>query len=183
MSSLRHLAVAAALSAAVAIPGVASAALLGTDVNASWRFSDINTVYDDYGDTTVGAGNEYSGINVDGVIFFDVDIADTSITVNYLDSFSRINPASFKGLFITDLDSVFPALTVFSVVVNGFTFLASDVIFQANGFGLDFQGDAFSGGESVTVNFADPAPIPLPAGGLLLFGGLGALAAMRRRKS
>lgn len=31
--------------------------------------------------------------------------------------------------------------------------------------------------------FADPAPVPLPAGGLLLLAGLGGLAALRRRTS
>lgn len=181
MSNLTRWASAAILS--VMSTGAASAAVLDAmDVNASWRYSDINSLYANYGNSVVGAGTEYSNVNVDNAIFFDIDIADTSITVSFNDSFSAFNLGSFNGLFITDINSLFPALSVFSVNVSGFTFLASDVIFQSDGFGLDFQGDAFAGGESVTVNFA-PASVPLPAAFpmlLLALGGIGALQLRRK---
>jgi hypothetical protein len=37
--------------------------------------------------------------------------------------------------------------------------------------------------DDIKVSYDDPAPIPLPAGGLLLAGGLLGLAALRRRKA
>lgn len=43
-----------------------------------------------------------------------------------------------------------------------------------------------SGSAKPQINFAvfaEPAPVPLPAGGLLLIGAIGGLAALRRRKS
>ncbi|MES2434499.1 MAG: VPLPA-CTERM sorting domain-containing protein [Pseudomonadota bacterium] len=180
MKNLTKWAAAAVLS--VMFSGAASAAVLDAmDVNASWRFNNINSVYADYGTSVVGAGTEYSNVNVDGNIFFNVDIADTSITVSFNDSFSSFNFASFNGLFITDINNLFPALSVFSVSVSGFTFLASDVFFQSDGFGLDFQGDTFAGGESVTVNFA-PANVPLPAALPLLLAALGGIGALKMRR-
>ena len=41
---------------------------------------------------------------------------------------------------------------------------------------------AYLGADRVTVSYYNPAPIPLPAGGLMLIGGLGALAALKRRR-
>lgn len=147
------------------------------------QFPGLGTTYTDYGNAVVGAGTEYSNLNVDGVIFFDVDVTDTSITISFLPSFSGFNFSSFNGLYITDLNNVFPSLSVASVLANGFTFLNSDVIFGPNGFGLDFQGDSFQGGESVTVNFASSvAAVPLPASLPFLAGGILLLAAMRRKQ-
>ena len=172
---------AAAVAVGVLLPGVASASVLdGASVNASWMFPSDSSLYKNYGDTTVGAGTEYTSINVDGVILFDVDIADTSITVNFLPSSGTFTSASFNGLYITDLLSMFPSLSVYSVLVSGFTFTSSDVIFGSSGFGLNFQGDSFAGGESVTVNFA--APVPLPAGLPLLALALGGLGVLRSRR-
>lgn len=45
--------------------------------------------------------------------------------------------------------------------------------------GIHVQG--FSGGGSESFVNATPAPVPLPAGGLLLIAGLGAMGALRRR--
>lgn len=47
--------------------------------------------------------------------------------------------------------------------------------------GLHVQGFANGGSESF-VNGTPPAPVPVPAAGLLLLGALGGLAAMRRKK-
>ncbi len=175
---------AAALLAGVIAPASASAAVLdAADIHAGWRFSDISSPYKSYGNSTVGAGLEYSNVNVDGVIFFDINLADTSITVNFRPSAASLNLASFNGLFITDLASLFPALSVSSVVASGISFLDSDVIFTADGFGLNFQGDSFENGGSVTVNFASStAAVPLPAAMPLLLAGLGAIGALRLRR-
>ena len=43
--------------------------------------------------------------------------------------------------------------------------------------------DSFLLNSATLTVYGTPAPVPLPAGGLLLLGGLGGLAAMRRRKS
>lgn len=56
------------------------------------------------------------------------------------------------------------------------------------GFGSSFGVTASDDGTafkltSITVSYDNLAPVPVPAGGLLLVGGLGALAAARRRKA
>lgn len=183
MAVLNKVLSATVLCAALVPAAASSATLDGLSVNAQWRFPAIGNTYTNYGDAVVGSGLEYTNINVDGVIFFDVDISDTSITVSFNPSSSGFTPASFNGLFITDLSNSFPALTVASVVASGFTFLATDVIFEANGFGLNFSNDIFQGGESVTVNFlSDIAPIPLPATLPLFLAAMGGLVAFGRRR-
>lgn len=183
MTKLGKIAATALLCVAMLPNAVSAATLLGTNVNASWNFPSLGSLYTDYGNTTVGAGTEYSNINVDGVIFYDVDIDDTSITVNWQPTSATFTSTTFNGLFITDLNNVFPALSVFSVVANGFTFLMSDVFIQGNGFGLNFQGDTFANGGSVKVNFA-PSQVPVPGALPLLLAAIGGFGALKlRRKS
>lgn len=52
---------------------------------------------------------------------------------------------------------------------------------NANNYYANIHTDQFNSGEIRGQVIADANPIPLPAGGLLLIGGLGALAALRRK--
>lgn len=172
------------LLALMLLPSSAFAATFnGADVNASFRFPFIDSVFLDYGSAVVGDGIEYSNLNVDNVIFFDIDIDDTSITVNFDPTGSFFTNPEFNGVFFTGLGTELSSLSVATVVAIGFDFQASDVLFDPTGFGFNFRGDSFLDGGSVTVSFdRGVSTVPLPGALPLLLTALAGFGVLRLRR-
>ena len=128
--------------------------------------------------TADGAGtrsftfNNYNGVSA--------NIALTVATVSAL-SEKFLGGLTFTWLLSGVTLSVAEAITNFSGTLNN-TILAGSSDTLVITYGDPVVRSGLGGRANFTVSL-DAAPVPLPAGGLLLMGALGGLAALRRRKS
>ena len=113
-------------------------------------------------------------------------VANASITINLL--------STFTGLTVSWVDALNPANVLASTSVLGgvqttlstlFSSVSPNTLSQNLVFSwANSQGATDANGNPVPVTFDfDVAPVPLPAGGLLLLTALGGLALTRRRKA
>ncbi|MCV2882443.1 VPLPA-CTERM sorting domain-containing protein [Actibacterium sp. XHP0104] len=186
---------AAAAVLALGAPNIASASTLsGEQLRISYDGCLGCNLYPS--DTvTVGAGAELSsgdGSSLDTNFLFGgeyVDFTGTSII-------THLTGSATLQLIVEILDTagVEPIVNGLSLISAtpgevlsgaGFTEVVSDTLFKVH---MNFDGD---GGtievglsfRSVTEPPVPPSVVPLPAGGVLLLGGLGALGLLRRRKA
>ena len=152
------------------------------------------------GERTIYVERESGPLNITGAVFGGSATVSTDSLTQGFAIFSWMPTAA--DLLDTSNDRVrigvssYDVDTVYDLAVNG-TSVQRNVTSVGN---LDFMFSEFSGVEFSNVNsisltisgpagfdttfeFIEATTVPLPAGGLLLIGGLGALGAARRRKT
>ena len=142
----------------------------------------------------LNTGNSPGQLDVDGNLtlaagsIFEVEIAGTEPEqFDFLNVTGNVIVEGVFDLNISFLDFIPDESDVFSFLsVDGSGLLDFSENANVNFFGIG-QASGFqfvadnSGGFGINVN--DVAPIPLPASGLLLLGGIGALGALRRKRA
>ena len=192
---MRHYIVASAFVIAYVFstPLVVSASLLdGQTVEYQYLVPTITTPYSvaDNGNKLVGAGVEVSNI-VDG--YGIMNISDTNLYVDFTgESFFTIATGdTFNGFRITDIFGAIPSFT--SVSINAATnmvgFDASAITFDADHIWVNWISLGFNANTVVSLDInsvpnSDPGSIPEPSTLAIwgILGGLGMIAARRRRK-
>ena len=179
---------------ALATLAASAASALTIDTNPTWDGS-INDGWDGSGqsltvdlletqldDISFYFAEESAGLT------FDFTITDALTGGNVLFSSSFVVTSGINT-FLTNLD-LSPGSLVYALFdYNGFSgetahfsytngYTGGQSFFESGGWATDFT----TLDHRFVPNFSDPSPIPLPAGGLLLIGALGGLAALRRRK-
>ena len=174
------------LAAVVAtlLPMAASATTLNpgdtVDMVGSYDFSQTFGGSDVAGVYTFTFWN-YNAVN-SNIAITDATIQAKNLAFgNFLTGFPGV---SFK--WATDTVAFLSNVGTASIAGASHTILAnsSEVLTITFGDPTVRQGRTASSKGTLTLSIsADPAPVPLPAGGLLLLGALGGIAALRRRKT
>ena len=156
--------------------------LLGQMVEVSYRFPDINTVFNGNSvNVLVGAGVEVSNFPV-GDPRTNIDLSDTNIFVTY-NSASTWTATAFNGLRFFDVNGTIPAIS--SVTINAATNLGgldlSRITFDADHIWVNWQGLAFNQQTIVSLD-VNATAVPEPATMLLLGTGLVSLGLRRMRR-
>lgn len=171
---------------ALLITPVAQAATLdGLTLSADYRLPDAETAYPSATSTgpfVVGAGVD-GVISIEDVTNISLDFSGNSLAIllNTTLSSPTWGDMAFNGLrialgsagsftsFAQTSSSIGPVTTSFD----------SDELF------IDWGGHGYVDGSTLTFDIGyeapAPAPVPLPASALLLLGGMGGFAALRRR--
>lgn len=145
--------------------------------------------------SSTGAPGKLSGIffDISGIVLTIADILNESRPLaNFATSTGGIGAARMGGTYTDGTNNpVFDfgmRIGQFDVSLTPFTFQVSSLLVGLSDLervGLRFQSVGEDGADSAkTMGYIaeTPAPIPLPAAGWLLLGGICALAAARRRK-
>jgi len=188
MRSAKNLLALGGLAIALGISGAVDASattLLGNTVEVSYRFPDINTVFNgNTVDVVVGPGQEISNFPV-GDPRTNIDLSDTNIYVTY-NSASTWTNTSFNGLQFFDVFGTIPNIT--QVSINGATnlggFDASRITFDADHIWVNWAGLTFDQSTIVSLDVnGSAAAVPEPMSLLLVGSGLLGAVRLRRRSA
>jgi hypothetical protein len=171
MSFLRNLTLAAAMTMSMGV--AAQAATLNTGVNAI----TINQVYF-YQETLSAGGANARTFTLQSLVPLALDGAVVTLTL------SSVNAINGLVVSLTDLGGT-TALAPVSSTATSVVYEFSNVFDAINGLSQDLVvgwAGVTGAGAQFNVQIATSA-VPVPAGGLLLIGAIGGLAALRRRKA
>lgn len=160
----------------------ANAGLIGNTITGSYYFPDAATVYGGFSYSVnpfvVGAGVE-SVLTIDGFATTDVDFSDAALVLTPTADVGY-NGSSFNGpkFFITSGD---PFSSVSSVVTSGGQTVTAEIV--SGVLEVNWSGQAFAPGDTITVNFSGLTSVPEPTSAALFGGALVGLALWRRRKA
>ena len=138
--------------------------LAGFDAGLDYYFtgSDISGyAYSAGGISNLGGGNNINGGGSPGPLDFGVDIGS-------------------PGIGSDDVQSTSFFFGVVGGTVSETAFIGQSGAVRVTSVGPD--GGSRSGSSKTTGTFEEMTPVPLPASGLLLLGGFGAIAALRRKE-
>ena len=181
--NIRIAAASAGTALALLAAPVSAATITGETVSIYQLFPDITSPYLEIeGSVEVGAGVEATLTS--GGANATIDVSGSSVTVTALEDFPISGSGSFNGIRITDVLGGFGDFMSFSLAGDP-TIEGAVLSFDADSLYLNFDATGYVlEGQSLTANFtvADPAPVPLPAAGVMLFAGAGLLGFVGRRR-
>lgn len=162
----------------------------GKSVGYQYLFTDISTVFWDGGNLTVGSGIELANL-YEGATTGTLDISDTNILVDFNPPSGSIwTEAPFNGFRIYDsLNSLpsFTSVTIDSSTTNMVGFTSDRISLDADNIWVNWQGLEFGDDTvvSLDVNASVNPPVPEPTTLAIwsVLGGLGMIAARRRRRA
>ena len=173
-----------ALSAGLLLAAPAFAGtLVGSSIDVSYRFSDINTVYP-FGNPSVspfivGTGVE-STVNVEDVTFIDVDFGASSlvVTFNTVLSGPTWNSVPFNGLLFSGPGvGLITSASLISTTMGGFD--NSRITLSGGQLGLNWNGLSYVDGTEIRIDFG---VVPEPASWAMLIAGFGMVGAAARHR-
>ncbi|WP_424967869.1 VPLPA-CTERM sorting domain-containing protein [Dinoroseobacter sp. S375] len=173
--------IAALTLAAFTSAPLAAATLTGETVGIDYIFgADENAVLGTAGngEFVVGTGQETNFFSLT-----NVDVGANQVTISHPIGVFWVDSEPFNGIRISDALGAFGDFL--SVSLASSDYAAPVLSFDADNLYLNFAGSgAGVAGDQVVIDFtvSDVTPVPLPAGGLLLLSGLGAIAVFKRRK-
>uniref|UniRef100_C6DYB4 Ice-binding protein C-terminal domain-containing protein n=1 Tax=Geobacter sp. (strain M21) TaxID=443144 RepID=C6DYB4_GEOSM len=160
-------------------PSAHATLLDGKTVSGEYLFSTMNSVYQNFGNVTVGSGVEFFNL---GNIPVTLDISDTQL-INRFGLATSWNAAPFNGYHISDVNNTIADFT--SVSIDPSTNMAgldlSRVTFDANNIWVNWNGLSFNNNTLVVLDVDGAAPVPEPSTIFLLGAGLAGLGIVRRR--
>lgn len=165
----------------------ASAGFAGHSVEASYRFPDFNTVFENLGPILVDpVGTGIFSIGFD----LQVDISDTQISLTNNSAPSSFNPGAFNGPSFFDAFSAIDPIVGVSIATNNLPgFDASRITFDADRIKVnlaDIQNVPTGLLLTLDVQFRpSPNAVPEPATGVLALFAVGVVAVptyLRRRR-
>jgi hypothetical protein len=166
------------LGAALATGAPAQAGLLGQTIQGSYHLPSVGTVFGNFSYSTnpfvVGAGSD-STLIVSGIFGIDVNFHDDGLILTL--PAAGWSKGAFHGPVFDLLSGDFPSVAV--IQASGGQTVSASII--GGDLYINWQGQFFASGDTVTLRFTGPVGVPAPAS-LALFGlGLVGLAAFRRR--
>lgn len=184
----RTLRVAGAALIAASVAGTAHASLLGKEMEATYRFPDLGSVYAfapwSPPTFTVGAGTETTG-NVENVTWLVTDFTATSLLLTFDTVLTNPtwNAAAFNGPVFSLTSGT---LGIVSANVDGTTTMAgfddSRVTVTDTEIRLDWNGLSYVDGTTIAISFTfDGTAVPEPGALALLAFALGGLIIASRR--
>ncbi len=179
--------VGAALIAA-SVAGAAHASFLGKEMEATYRFPDVGTVYGfatwSPPTFTVGAGIETTG-NVENVTSLVTDFSDTSLLISFETVLTNPtwNGSAFNGPVFSLTSGT---LGIVSASVDGATtmpgFDDGRVTFTDTDIRLDWNGLSYVDGTTIAISFTfNGTAVPEPGALALLAFAIGGLIVASRR--
>lgn len=171
----------AVLSLAVFAATPATAGLLGNTIEGAYYFPTDTSLYGSFSYSVnpfvVGAGVE-TVLTVDGFATTDVDFSDTALVLG-VTADVPYTPASFNGPQFSVLSGD-PFGSILSVIASGGQTVTAAIV--AGVLQVNWQGQIFTSGDTITIEFG-PTAVPEPGSLALLGAGLAGLALLRRRRS
>lgn len=154
--------------------------VIGDTPAISFNFYPGNGNYIDLNGSTANTGQTEGRIQTKGSLGLKTN---ASYTVSF-DYGTNANPGTLPAILTVGLGTAVQQLFINAIPA---TLQAGSFTFKYDGSGdyLSFADDSGTPGEQggPVIDNVSLAPVPLPAGGLLLIGALGGLAVLRRRKA
>lgn len=168
-----------AMAAALAIPGSSAFAVTTTPFASPLSAGDSTL-----GNTVASAFEDFSFTTLSFTAATDL-VADTSITINPFLTDVTGSPTNSIGLSYSINGASAIALPIVNVLTIGASELRGLVMDAGDTLSYFVTGTAGRSGNQVTfaVETSPVAPIPLPAGALLMLTALGGMAVVRRKST
>jgi hypothetical protein len=173
------------LLAAVALMGCitthlaspANAGMIGDTVTMHYETPTLNSGYYDGGSAVVGAGVEFTGLNVG--LWANADFTNTQLILSF--TFSHTwSPATHNGPVFVDTAHPFTSVSINPATTSAW-FNAGMVSISGNSLIVNWQGQSFTNGQNIVLDLTT-SEVPEPATLALMTVGLAGMGVLRRRR-
>lgn len=188
MNKTRKTLAVAVAAMTVGIATAAQAQLVGTTIDASYRWPDLSTIRNN---STFDPASFVVGNSLESVVTGDnysatVNFSDSSLSLIFVtDGVTFANFAPFHG-FVFDGDGFINfgnAVILGSTTVNDPDFDASDVVLAGNRLTLNLAGTRIEGFQRIDIGFGEAqAAVPEPASWAMMIAGFALAGAVLRRR-